>query len=121
VTLEMLAEAWPHEYEKILKKKSLEQLPAPAPAEPKPVTIPSLANLMLGPSVESALETGDTAELEDMLWMPSKTSQIQSTLRSITAFPDSGIPLLIKIIAEQMKSNTDAATVDVSGYALIAR
>jgi hypothetical protein len=64
VTLEMLAEAWPNEYKKILEKKSLEQLPAPAPAEPKPITIPSLANLMLGPFVESALETGDTAELD---------------------------------------------------------
>jgi hypothetical protein len=122
VTLEMLAEAWPSEYEKLLEKKSLEQLPAPAPPEPKPVTtpitIPSLADLTLGPSVKIALETGDTAQLEDILWMPSKTSQIQSTLRSITTFPDSGIPLLIKIIAERMKSNADATTVDVSGYAL---
>jgi hypothetical protein len=116
VTLEVLASAWPDEYKRTLKT-SLEKSPPGAP-EPMPVTttIPSLSDLTVLPSVKAALEKGDTTKLEEILWIPEKMTQIQSMLREIKPFPDSGISLLTEIIAHQMKS--DDAAINLSGYAL---
>jgi hypothetical protein len=114
VTLEMLADAWPDEYKNNLDI-SLMRSPPPLPTPVTP-TIPSLSDLAVLPSVKAALETGETTTLEDILWMPAKMTQIQSTLREITPFPDSGIALLMKIITQEMKSG--GPTVNLSGYAL---
>jgi hypothetical protein len=83
---------------------SLKRSPPPVPIL-LPPTIPSLSDLVLLPSsVKAVLKTGEMTMLEDILWM------------SITSFPNSGIPLLTKIITQEMTSS--GPTMNLSGYAL---
>lgn len=117
VTQEMLAEAWPSEYQaKLEKLRAKAEQSTPSEDTAAPATIPSLADLTMRPAVSHALETGDATQIEEMLWMPGKAKLVQSILRDMTPFPDSGVPLLEKVINQEMKVG-DAA-VDLSEYAL---
>jgi hypothetical protein len=104
MTLDMLADSWPEEYKQNLEM-SLKQSPPPPVPILVPPTIPSPSDLvLLLSSVKAALKTGEMTMLEDILWMP------------ITSFPNSGIPLLTKIITQEMTSS--GPTMNLSGYAL---
>lgn len=103
VTLDMLAEAWPAEYE------------APGTSEPPIVEdssscstpeslVPSLFDLALGAAVEQALATGDTSGLESVIWMPEKGSMIKAALLKQNPFPDTGLSLLAQVIAQESRS-----------------
>lgn len=113
VTLEMLAEAWPSEYEKSLGVTSAK----PSAGEPGAdrVDIPSLADLAIKPAVEHSLQVGDTNDIEQLLWMPGKTAQIKNSLRGQNPFPNSGISLLVKVLEYESKAS---GAVDLSGFML---
>lgn len=110
MSLYVLAEAWPAEY------KSSDAFPAEdlAPAS-TPNVFPSLADLSLKPAVEYAIQTDDTTELEELIWMPGKANLIKSALRDQDPFPDSGLSLLTRIVQHDVGS---AKTADLSGFLL---
>ncbi|KAJ7781350.1 hypothetical protein B0H16DRAFT_617226 [Mycena metata] len=110
MTLDMLAEAWPHEYSA-----------APNPtkdtaASNSSTAVPSLADLTLRPAVEHAIKVGETEELEGLVWMPGKADHMKSVLRSQVSFPDSGLSLLAKVLEHEAGSTSN--TIDLSGLAL---
>jgi hypothetical protein len=116
VTLDMLAEAWPQEYQSDPEALSKVDQSTPSEEAEVPSTIPSLTDLTMRPAVAHALETGDTTQIEELLWMPDKAKLIESVLHDTTPFPESGLPLLEKVIHQGMKL-TDA-TLDLSKYTL---
>ncbi|PBK59564.1 hypothetical protein ARMSODRAFT_966802 [Armillaria solidipes] len=103
VSLDMLAEVWPTEYE------------APGTSEP-PISgdssscsipespVPSLFDLALGAAVEQGLATGDSSGLESVVWMPEKGSMIKAALLKQNPFPDTGLSLLAQVIAQESRS-----------------
>ncbi|KAJ7047474.1 hypothetical protein C8F04DRAFT_9306 [Mycena alexandri] len=110
MTLDMLAEAWPHEYSAV---------PNPTKdvaASDAFIAVPSLADLSLKPAVEHAIKVGETQELEGLVWMPGKADHIKSVLRSQAPFPDSGVSLLAKVLEHEAGSSSN--TIDLSGLAL---
>lgn len=127
MTLAMLAEAWPSEYEQKLKKLEQERVAedasvsgAAAPSSNvadsvDSVLVPSLTELTLKPALDHALETGDTQELEKIIWMPGRASAVRSALlsRNEESFSDAGMSLLAEIALE---SKSD--TLDLSGFNL---
>lgn len=79
MTLEMLADAWPAEYEKSHENsQKIKPDCLDASEESAPTVIPSLAELSLKPAVEEALWTNQTTEIEELLWMSHKTELIKA-------------------------------------------
>ncbi|KAJ7699973.1 hypothetical protein B0H17DRAFT_271998 [Mycena rosella] len=110
MTLDVLVEAWPREYRPSVQ--TLVEDPAPASTN----SIPSLADLTLKPAVEHGIQTGETDELEALVWMPGKAGLIKSVLRTQNPFPDSGLPLLAKVVEHE--SGSDKTVLDLSGLPL---
>jgi hypothetical protein len=115
VTLEMVADAWPHEYGDKLKKAKPTMGPS-TEGVPTNSGVPPLAALLVDPSVKHALATGNTTQIEEIAWMPDKIEGFKAALQDVSPFPDSGMPLLKEVISQEMKSGDGA--VDFSGYAL---
>ncbi|SJL09184.1 uncharacterized protein ARMOST_12560 [Armillaria ostoyae] len=103
VTLDMLAEAWPTEYEAPGTSEppiAEDSSPCSTPESP----VPSLFDLALGAVVERGLATGDTSGLESVVWMPEKGSMIKAALLKQNPFPDTGLSLLAQVIAQESRS-----------------
>ncbi|KAJ7904413.1 hypothetical protein B0H14DRAFT_3421196 [Mycena olivaceomarginata] len=111
MTLDVLAEAWPKEYRYSAPTNPAEDTESSNLASNP---IPSLVELSLKPAVEQAVQTGETEGLEDLVWHPGKADLIKSILRDQKPFPDSGVPLLTKVIQQQ----SDKSSLDLSGFSL---
>ncbi|KAJ6599168.1 hypothetical protein DFH09DRAFT_1389279 [Mycena vulgaris] len=109
MTLDVLAEAWSTEYKSSTPTSAKDPAPASEP-------FPSLADLAVKPAVEHGIQTGETEELEGLVWLPGKARLITSALRSHDPFPDSGMALLVKVIQHEVGS--DKTALDLSGFPL---
>ncbi|KDQ52047.1 hypothetical protein JAAARDRAFT_198697 [Jaapia argillacea MUCL 33604] len=97
IELRHLAEAWPSEYEDILKQREFDDPDLVGEEEWEDVggsVIPSLVEMTLGPAVKQSLESEDISEIERMSWMPGMPSYIKSTLRGRQPFPGFALSLL---------------------------
>ncbi|KAF7301362.1 hypothetical protein MIND_00701400 [Mycena indigotica] len=109
MTIDVLAEAWPEEYNEGDSK--------PAVKQKKPRQhLPTLVELTLGPAVEHGLKTGDLEVIEDMVWHPGKAAAMWPALRRQNPFPEVGMSLLIKVVQQQVP--TTATSLDLSGFSL---
>ncbi|KAI0043324.1 hypothetical protein FA95DRAFT_1563448 [Auriscalpium vulgare] len=115
VTIEMLHEAWPTEYEEALQLAHADAPPAPANADPTAAPLPSMASMALTKALAHSLETGDTDALEDWMWQPEMLAAARAQLRQMAPFPDTGIALLNSILA---KDTAEHGVLDLSGFAL---
>ncbi|KAJ7742508.1 hypothetical protein DFH07DRAFT_836669 [Mycena maculata] len=99
MTLDVLAEAWPHEYKKPATTPSAVEDTAPAST-----AFPNLADLSLKPAVEHAIQVGEIEELERLVWHPGKAKRIKSILQAQNPFPDSALPLLAKVVQHEAET-----------------
>ncbi|KAJ7507695.1 hypothetical protein B0H11DRAFT_1848900 [Mycena galericulata] len=111
MTLDVLAEAWPDEYE-------LPKTTTTSVVEDTGLSnaFPSLADLSLEPALKHAIEIGDTEELEELVWLPGKAGSIKSILQGQNPLPDSALPLLGKVV--QHEAGPDKTGLDFSGFPL---
>ncbi|KII92947.1 hypothetical protein PLICRDRAFT_172971 [Plicaturopsis crispa FD-325 SS-3] len=116
VQLSSLAEAWPYEY-----GVTDGQQPTPAQAEEiiGRAHVPSLADLVVRPAVEHALQVGGIAELEHVLQIPGKHLLVEDFLRKQASFTDSAIALLVRVLVEEAEVQTAKAVLDLSSYNLL--
>lgn len=123
VTLEMLAEAWPDEFEAKLRESRKTDSEGggdiAVAAADSGILIPSLVKMTMKPALRHSLEIGDTYDLEELVWMPGKGGAIKSLLRDQSPFPDTGVALLIKII--ETEPTSDEAALDLRGFQLSAK
>ncbi|KAL1745369.1 hypothetical protein HDZ31DRAFT_36651 [Schizophyllum fasciatum] len=81
--------------------------------------IPSLASLTLGPSIQQALETGDTEGIVPILMQSDKFTKVMDTVRATEGpFPDISIPVLAKIL-EFGPSTINLTDIQLSGEQLV--
>ncbi|KAI0312684.1 hypothetical protein OF83DRAFT_1176408, partial [Amylostereum chailletii] len=117
ITYEMLAEAWPDEYRPSKAAREAEKLAdgREQAAAIDHLEIPSFADMALEKAIFFALESGDTADVEEqeILWIPDKALAIKTILRS-NAMSDAAIRLLKKVILVEQETNV----VDISGFSL---
>ncbi|KAF8211219.1 hypothetical protein K438DRAFT_1663649 [Mycena galopus ATCC 62051] len=113
MALDVLAEAWPQEYECNAPADSTENTESDSTLASKPV-IPSLADLSLKPAIEHGIQTGETAELEELVWHPGKADLMKPILQAQDPFPDSAMPLLTKIVQHEGEKKS----LDLSGFSL---
>jgi hypothetical protein len=114
MTWDMLVEAWPAEYESSAQEASQSGKVSSDSTAPA-TTIPTLADLSCGPAVQNALSSGDTTDIENMIWMPGKADVIKRILQERSPFPDTGLNLLVKIFG---KKNELEGVLDLSGFHL---
>ncbi|KAJ7146270.1 hypothetical protein C8R44DRAFT_656478 [Mycena epipterygia] len=115
MTLDVLAEAWPTEYTSMTTTSAVE--------DAAPVFLPSLADLALKPAVEHSLQTGETEELEGLVWHPGKAKHMLSILQCQHLFPDSGLSLLAKVLQHEAgsdKISPDLSSLSLSGSQVVA-
>ncbi|KAF7301373.1 hypothetical protein MIND_00702500 [Mycena indigotica] len=109
MTINVLAEAWPEEYQA--------ENAQPMDEEQKPrQPLPTLVELTLGPAVEHGLKTGELEMLQDMVWHPGKAGAMWPVLQQQNPFPEVGMPLLIEVVQQQVP--TTATELDLSGFSL---
>ncbi|KAF9055231.1 hypothetical protein BDZ89DRAFT_1125005 [Hymenopellis radicata] len=116
MTIGMLAEAWPDEYT-VPERAPVADREATPPPSSNIDPVPSLANLALGPAVDAALASGDTSDLDELVWMPDKAVALRTFLQSKSPFPDAGISLLAEIVKQDCQS-TEGRIVDLTGLSL---
>lgn len=109
----MLAEAWSAEYKEV--SGNTEKAPE-AVMEPVKSEIPSLVDLTIPLLAAHAIPSGETADIEAMVWMPDKRSAIKAVLRQLSPFPEGGMSLLKKVIGQELEKHN--AQLDLSGFAL---
>ncbi|KAG6876863.1 hypothetical protein C0992_011536, partial [Termitomyces sp. T32_za158] len=115
VNLRMLAEAWPAEYNEQYQADVESQNSEPDQGAVTTTSrIPPLSELTLKPTVIHALETGDTTDVERLIWLPGKAQTLIEILRSYEpCLPDSSVSLLAQII-----NHLSPETVDLSSFSL---
>ncbi|KAJ7179891.1 hypothetical protein C8R43DRAFT_379092 [Mycena crocata] len=113
MTPDVLAEAWPSEYECSQPMSTQDITPETSPA---PTAFPSLVDLSIKPAVEYGIQTGETGQLEDLVWLPDKARLIKNILRDQVPFPDFGLSLLMKVIRHEAGSETKK--LDLRGFSL---
>lgn len=111
VSLQMLAEAWPSEYEKAFRKYEKDGVAADASAS----ALPSLLDMSILPAITHALKSNDTTNIEALVWMPGKVDTLKPALSMRKPFPDGGMTLLKKIIAAEVEKG---GAIDLSGFEL---
>ncbi|KAI0057868.1 hypothetical protein BV25DRAFT_1862754 [Artomyces pyxidatus] len=117
VTIDMLAQAWPSEYDELLAAHTKPQ------KEPEDIVVsdvhtaslPSLAEMALKAALSQCLRSGDTEYLESLMWREDMRSVALPILRQLSPFPDSGVGLLKMIIPTLISQD---AVLDLSGYCL---
>ncbi|KAG6875006.1 hypothetical protein C0993_011228, partial [Termitomyces sp. T159_Od127] len=118
----MLAEAWPAEYSRHSKRRDenlkSELDPGTGPAASQ---IPPLSDLALKPTIVHALETGDTKDIEQLIWLPGKAQTMIEHLKSYDKpLPESGVSLLAQIINHLSPENVDISNFSLSAPQIIA-
>ncbi|KAJ8698182.1 hypothetical protein PTI98_004920 [Pleurotus ostreatus] len=118
VTTEMLAEAWPGEYNPRKGSKQLDEVADPSDeiAVAEDNIVPQLADLIVGPAVKQSIAQGNFDELEKLVWIPEKAKLIKAALREIDPFPDAAIPLLRRVC--EVESQTNEKELDLTGLPL---
>ncbi|KAK7440618.1 hypothetical protein VKT23_016966 [Stygiomarasmius scandens] len=109
LTAQALAEAWPKDsYGTSLEDDGgrADSGALGASGEGQVQTVPSLTELTLAPVLELALDTNDTEELEEMVWMPGKADLMKKVLMKKNPLPGSGMSLLAKILAQELVSTS---------------
>ncbi|KAG6876549.1 hypothetical protein C0992_012472 [Termitomyces sp. T32_za158] len=121
VTLRMLAEAWPAEYHKRYKRDVEKPNSKPDPgAVPAASQIPPLSELALKPTVVHALETGDTKDIEQLMWLPGKAQTMIEILKSYEPLSDLGVSLLAQAIDHLSPENVDLSSLSLSTPQIVA-
>ncbi|EMD41070.1 hypothetical protein CERSUDRAFT_121640 [Gelatoporia subvermispora B] len=100
ITLEMLAEAWPHEYTEVLRAANKSKGQLPKTSEEPQLKVPPLVEVALEQALAHAMQCGDTYSLEESLWLPGRADSLLQLLRKQSPFPDSAMSLLLKVIHE---------------------
>ena len=111
ITLQTLAEAWPRVYGEVYAEyregfAASPQDDVEAPQQALSVTtIPSLADLMIGPTIEAALQSGEQTDLlTDVFMLPGKPALIITALRAWTDPPDSAVSLLASVLTYKLQT-----------------
>jgi hypothetical protein len=110
VDLEMLAEAWPAEYDPDGKLKGTANIVT------GPVTsdVCSPFDPKVSPAtVAYAIQKGDIRDIEARVWMPGEASAIKAALRLLSPFPDAGMELLTKVMEKEVSGPN--AELDLTG------
>ncbi|KAK7061631.1 hypothetical protein R3P38DRAFT_3302794 [Favolaschia claudopus] len=113
MTLDVLAEAWPEEYQSSSTTKSEPAESKSSPSNP----IPALADLSLKPAIKHGVETGETEELEELAWHPGKAQLMKPILRDLKPFPESGMALLTKVLQHEWDVGKAEPPLDLAGFA----
>ncbi|KAG6819691.1 hypothetical protein H0H93_009603 [Arthromyces matolae] len=117
IGLEVLAEAWPGEYQRRLamqKKDDDNRDQATGGDDLATSTLISrLSDLTLKPAVDHAITSGDTKDIEQLLWLPGKAEATLAVLKQHSPFPDGAITLLAQVLKQ-----LDSTHVDLSGFSL---
>jgi hypothetical protein len=74
--------------------------------------LPSLVDITIVPAILHAIQGGETADIEAMIWMPGKASAVKEILRQQSPFPDTGMTLLAQVIEKEME--VDNTQLDLS-------
>ncbi|KAF9498466.1 hypothetical protein BDN71DRAFT_1587486 [Pleurotus eryngii] len=118
VTTEMLAEAWPGEYNPRKGSKKLDEVADPSDeiAVAEDNIVPQLADLVVGPAVKQSIAQGNFDELEQLVWIPEKAKLIKAALREFDPFPDAATQLLRRVC--EAESQTNEKELDLTGLPL---
>ncbi|KAJ7597546.1 hypothetical protein C8J56DRAFT_920341 [Mycena floridula] len=100
ISLKSLAEAWPSEYAAGYEASS--DTADNSFPEPEKTPIPSLSDLAMQPALEQSLADGDTGDIEQLIWLPRKSSLIKEALRA-------------QVIAHELSSTK---VIDLSSFSL---
>ncbi|KAG6882761.1 hypothetical protein C0992_010735, partial [Termitomyces sp. T32_za158] len=120
VTLRMLAEAWPAEYDEQNTSDVESQSSEPELGVVPGSQIPPLSELVLKPTIIHALETGDTTDIEQLVWLPGKAQTILEILKSYELLPDSSVSLLAQVINHLSPENVDLSSFSLSSPQIVA-
>ena len=114
----LLREAWPGVTFKDARNAAT--LPQPEAAKPSEAVVPRLADMALEVSVKHAVQDGDTAELEKLIWLPGKAALVKTVLRGLKPLPTGVISLLSMTLLE-LKETTciDLSELQLSGTELV--
>ena len=115
IDVSTLREAWPQESFKEREESQPFKRTEEARADPS-VLIPLLADLSLDITVRRWVEEADTADLEELDWLPGKGSQIMAILRKMDPIPVGAARLLKHAFVESKMS--DGPRVDLSKFQL---
>lgn len=113
LTANLLREAWPCmsvKESRLTTKEGEENWRAEIDDE----KLSSLTDTTLRVAVKHSIESGDTTELEKILWLPGKASLVKAVLRSSESITQGAVHLLSVALAE-LKEKT---WVDLSGFQL---
>lgn len=108
LSLQALAESWPHEYRPKVANETTEAVDDPQVSG----VIPSLASL----AIEAAISSDNSMGLENLVWMPDKAVLVAKHLRTAPSIPDSAMNVLVKLSEHEMRENS--LRLDLSAYAL---
>ncbi|KAG6848288.1 hypothetical protein H0H93_001513 [Arthromyces matolae] len=115
IGLDVLAEAWPKEYQGRLAKQAKDDGEQTTTSDDLPANTPvaRLSDLALKPAVEHAIMSGDTTGIVQLLWLPGKAEATIAVLKQHNPFTDAGSDLLA-----QSLNHLDRNHVDLSGFSL---
>lgn len=94
ITIDKLAEAWPHEYQSTRTP--------PAQVQHEVLQAPCLADLSVEPAVNYALEVGQIETLESLFDIPGKAALIKGALQKQILLPDDATTLVAKILSQDV-------------------
>ncbi|KAJ8519780.1 hypothetical protein ONZ45_g3297 [Pleurotus djamor] len=116
ITLEVLAEVWPHEYMKSTSAASLgtEVLTKIRAANPSLGGVPQLSEITIDLAVRQSIDEEDFSAIEQLIWMPGRADQILSALSQQDKFSEGALSLVAKVL--DVDPNRD--TVNLSGWKL---
>jgi hypothetical protein len=115
ITIDMLVEAWPGEYSRDEPNPSGLSLEPKEPSATSVHILPSLVDLTFVPALNHALQTGETDQLDPLMWLPENLSKIKETLRAHNPLSPIGLALLSKIISDEVKKTK---SIDLSYFCL---
>ncbi|PIL36658.1 hypothetical protein GSI_00347 [Ganoderma sinense ZZ0214-1] len=76
--------------------------------------VPSLVNITFEAAVKHTLDTEDVIDVEQLIFLPGKISEIMKIIHNLNPFPDSGIPLLARVLSELKEESR----INLSGFQL---
>lgn len=94
ITIDKLAEAWPHEYRSTRTP--------PAQVQHEVLQVPCLADLSVEPAVNYALDVGQIETLESLFDIPGKAALIKGALQKQISLPDDATTLVAKILSQNV-------------------
>ncbi|KAJ8514832.1 hypothetical protein ONZ45_g7663 [Pleurotus djamor] len=116
ITLEVLAEVWPHEYMKSTSAAPLgtEVLTEIHASNPSLRGVPQLSEITIDLAIRQSIDDEDFSAIEKLIWMPGRADQILSALSQQDKFSDGALSLVAKVL----DVDPDRDTVNLSGWKL---